>query len=74
MRKFLLSLVLAVTVLSGTIAMAVDSPEATPNRQPERNPNVSPKTADVSTLAFAGAGVICLGGVVFCARKANSNE
>ena len=68
MKKFLFSLVLALTVLSGTIAMAVDSPSVTPNKEPG-GPK-SPKTADVSTFAFAGAGVLCLGGVVFCAAKA----
>ena len=72
MKKFLLSLVLALTVLSGAVALAVDSPEVTPNTEPPSNPDKSPKTADVSTFAFAGAGVICLGGVAFCAAKAKN--
>ena len=72
MKKFLLSLALAVTVLSGSIALAVDSPSVTPNTEPPSTPNKSPKTADVSTFAFAGAGLICLGGVVFCATKARN--
>ena len=69
MKKFLLSLVLALTVLSGSVALAVDSPVVTPPHTPGTPPD-SPKTSDVSTLAFAGAGVLCLGGVVFCAAKA----
>ena len=72
MKKFLLSLVLALTVLSGSAALAVYSPEVTPNTEPPSNPDKSPKTSDISTFAFAGAGVICLGGVVFCATKARN--
>ena len=73
MKKLLMSLVLALTVLSGTFALAVDSPTVTPNQEPGGNPDKSPKTADVSTLAFAGAGVLCLGGVVYCANKSRKN-
>ena len=72
MKKFLFSLVLALTVLSGSIAMAVDSPSVTPNKEPSKTPDKSPKTADVSTVAFAGVGLICLGGVAFCASKAHN--
>ena len=71
MKKILLSLALALTVLSGSVAMAVDSPTVTPNNEPKGNK--SPKTADVSTIAFAGAGVICLGGAVFCVTKAKND-
>ena len=72
MKKFLLSVVLALTVLSSTAALAVVSPSVTPNHEPSKDK--SPKTADVSTFAFAGAGVLCLGGVVFCAKKSGKNE
>lgn len=72
MKKLLLSLALALTLLSGSIALAVDSPEVTPNTEPPSTPDKSPKTADVSSVAFVGAGMICLGGVVFCAAKARN--
>ena len=72
MKKFLVSLALALTVLSGAAALAVDSPSVTPPDTPGTNPDKSPKTADVSTFAFAGAGVLGLGGVVFCATKARN--
>lgn len=71
MKKLILSLALALTVLSGSVAMAVDSPSVTPPNTPGK-PD-SPKTADISTLAFAGAGVICLGSAVFCVTKAKND-
>lgn len=72
MKKFIVSLALALTVLAGTAALAVDSPVVTPNQETPKTPGTSPKTADVSTLAFAGAGVICIGGAVFCAAKSRN--
>lgn len=72
MKKFLVSLVLVLTMLSGTTALAVVSPEVTPNNNPPSNTPVSPKTADINTFAFLGAGVICIAGVVFCAAKARN--
>ena len=69
MKKFLLSLVLALTVLSGSVAMAVDSPSVTPGGPP-KNPPKGPKTADVSVVALAGTGVACAAVAVYCATKA----
>ena len=72
MKKFIVSLAFVFTVLAGTAALAVDSPVVTPNQNTPKNPGTSPKTADVSTLAFAGAGVICIGGAVYCAAKSRN--
>lgn len=72
MKKILLSIALALTVLSTTAALAVVSPGGTPTDKPGHEPKVSPKTADISTFAFAGAGVICLGGVFYCYKKASN--
>ena len=70
MKKFLLSLILVLTVLSGSIAMAnVDSPSVTPGGPP-KNPPVSPKTSDVSVVALAGTGAACAAVAVYCATKA----
>jgi len=69
MKKFLLSLILVLTVLSGSIAMAVDSPSVTPGGPP-KNPPVSPKTSDVSVIALAGTGAACAAVAVYCATKA----
>lgn len=68
MKKFLLSLVLALTVLSGSLALAVDSPEVTPNDRPPSS--TSPKTSDVSVAALAGTGAACAAVAVYCATKA----
>ena len=74
MKKALISLALAAALLSGTSAFAakdpVISPEATPNHEPPKTTNVSPKTGDISTFAFAGAGLICIAGTVFCITRA----
>lgn len=72
MKKAFIGLALALALLGGTAALAVDSPEATPNNNAPHTQPVSPKTADVSTLAFAGAGAVCLGGAVFCVTKARN--
>ena len=72
MKKALIGLALALALTGSTAALAVVSPQVTPNNDTPHTPSPSPKTADVSTLAFAGAGVICIGGVVFCATKARN--
>lgn len=72
MKKAIIGLALALALTCGTAALAVDSPEATPNNNPPHTTPVSPKTADVSTLAFAGAGAICLAGAVFCVTKSRN--
>lgn len=69
MKKLLLSLVLALTVLSSTAAMAEVSPSVTPGGPPS-NPPKSPKTADVSVVALAGSGAACAAVAVYCATKA----
>ena len=69
MKKFLLSLILVLTVLSSTAAMAVVSPSVTPGGPP-KNPPVSPKTSDVSVIALAGTGAACAAVAVYCATKA----
>lgn len=73
MKKAIIGLALALALTCGTSALAVVSPEATPNNNPPHNTPVSPKTADISALAFAGAGVICLGGTIFCVTKARND-
>ena len=73
MKKFLLSLMLVLTVLSSTAAFAKDnvvSPSVTPNTEPPKHTDVSPKTADVSVLALAGTGAACAAVAVYCATKA----
>ena len=72
MKKFLLSLVLVLTVLSVSVAYAIDSPDVTPNTAPPTNPPTSPKTADVSVVALAGAGAACAAVAVYSALKARN--
>ena len=81
MKKLIICLALAFTLLSGTAAFAagnspdaapniIYSPEVTPNKETPKPTHGSPKTADISTFAFAGAGMICIAGTVFCITKA----
>ena len=65
-----LALVLVLMICSPVLADPIISPQATPNVEPPGpTPDVSPKTADFGTLAFIGAGVICLCGAFICIRK-----
>ena len=65
-----LALVLTLMICAPVLAEGVVSPEATPNVEtPAPTPDVSPKTADFSTFAFIGAGVVCLCGAFICIRK-----
>lgn len=76
MKKIIatLAVTLVLTAITCVPALAdnVISPVVTPNNNPPKTTDNSPKTSDINTLAYAGAGVICIGGAVFCATKARN--
>ena len=77
MKKVIICLALALVLILMICApvLATDpviSPQATPNVDPGYTPDISPKTADFSTFAFIGAGVVCLCGAFICIRKSRN--
>lgn len=67
-----LALVFTLMICAPVLADPVISPQATPNADPGYTPDISPKTADFSTFAFIGAGVVCLCGAFICIRKSRN--